>query len=218
MAYAWTNGVFLNPESTLPANGQAIAGIELPLVQGLLFDQRRAQLQQAELYHQANEIERQNIINDLLLKAIETYWQWAFFYERRTIYNTALELAENRLQLVKESFLQGDKPAIDTLESLIQVQNRRLALQQAQVDYENATLLLSNFLWYENLVPLEVTSQLKAENLEAIVVIDSETIATTLFQGLKMGHPALRALQNKQQQLEVKEKTEKRSTQAPTQP
>ena len=36
--YEWATGIFLNPERTVPAQGQAYIGIKLPLLQGMIRD------------------------------------------------------------------------------------------------------------------------------------------------------------------------------------
>jgi outer membrane protein TolC len=206
LAYRWSNGDFLNPEAKLPKNGQAIIGLEVPLLQGVIFDQRRAQIQQAQLYRDANEASRRSIINNLLLEAVEYYWQWAYQYQVVRIYETSLRLAEDRFRIIRESFLQGDKPAIDTLESLIQMQNRQLQLSQAEVELQNAVLELSNFLWYEDLVPLEVSAQLRPVEPSSEWPAGEPNISPALFRNLKQTHPDLQALMVKQKQLGIKER------------
>lgn len=206
LGYLWSSGDFLNPENKLPQRGQAIVGVEVPLLRGLTFDQRRAQVRQARLYREVNAAARRKLVNDLLLEAIETYWQWAYQYQAANVFSRSLELAENRFEIVKESFLQGDKPAIDTLESLIQVQNRRLQLNQAQVELQNAALALSNFLWYEDLVPLEVSAQLRPEDLISGWSPASTAASAAFLENLKQTHPDLQTLMVKQQQLEIKER------------
>jgi hypothetical protein len=52
--------------------------------------------------------------------------------------------------------LAGDKPAIDTLEAKINLKNRLLALEKARIRYIKSTLNISNYLWLENNVPLEL--------------------------------------------------------------
>ncbi|MEM6699728.1 MAG: TolC family protein, partial [Bacteroidota bacterium] len=205
-AYTWASGIFLDASNTLPASGQAVLGVEVPLVQGLLFDQRRAQVQQAELYREANEAERRNIVNNLLLDAAMSYWKWAYQFQELQVYETSLRLAQDRFQIIKESFLQGDKPAIDTLESLIQIQNFEVQRDQAVVDYETARLELSNFLWLEDLVPLEVSEVLRPTDLEAIQVSNLPQRTNTFFQNMDSFHPQLRSILVKQQQLEIKER------------
>ncbi len=83
VGYLWSDGVFLNASDNLPTAGQAVIGVELPLVQGLAIDKRRTQVKQAKLYREANVAARQVMINDLLLEATVAYWDWA--YARRTL-------------------------------------------------------------------------------------------------------------------------------------
>ncbi|MEL6945804.1 MAG: TolC family protein, partial [Bacteroidota bacterium] len=187
-------------------NGQAVLGVEIPLVQGLLFDQRRAQIQQAELYRAANEAERRDIVNNLMLDAAEGYWKWVYQFQVLQVFENSLRLAEDRFDLIKESYLQGDKPAIDTLESLIQIQNFGVQRDQAIVDYETARLELSNFLWLDDLVPLEVSSSLKPSDLESIEISDIPQRTNSFFQNMDSFHPQLRSILVKQQQLEIKER------------
>ncbi|MEL6719541.1 MAG: TolC family protein [Bacteroidota bacterium] len=205
-AYTWSNGIFLDGSDQLPANGQAVLGVEIPLVQGLLFDQRRAQIQQAELYRAANEAERRDIVNNLMLDAAEGYWKWVYQFQVLQVFENSLRLAEDRFDLIKESYLQGDKPAIDTLESLIQIQNFGVQRDQAIVDYETARLELSNFLWLDDLVPLEVSSSLKPSDLESIEISDIPQRTNSFFQNMDSFHPQLRSILVKQQQLEIKER------------
>ncbi len=203
VAYLWSNGAFLNNAATLPQNGQAVFGIDLPLIQGIVIDERRTQVEQARLLRGVNEMEQRAVVNDFLLEAIESYWDWANKYQLVQIYGTSLELAEDRFRVIKESFLQGDKPAIDTLESLIQLQNRQLQLNQAAVELQNAVLQISNFLWYENTTPLEVSPQLQPEELSQNLLVNVEDVAIATIQET---HPDLLMLALKQQQLKVKEK------------
>ena len=159
---------------------------------------------------QANEARRRVLINDLLVAAVEAYWQWAYQYQVADIYAQSLALAEKRLQIVVESFAQGDKPAIDTLEATIQVQNRRVQLAQARVELQNSALVLSNYLWYQDLVPLEVTEQLLPE---ALTLVDPATVlladSAMVLTNLQRNHPELQGLQIKLRELAIKERWQK---------
>ncbi|MEL6635679.1 MAG: TolC family protein [Bacteroidota bacterium] len=208
VAYNWSSGIFLNPEFNLPVNGQAVLGIEIPLAQGLLFDERRAQVQMAQWMQEANAAQQRVIQNDLLLAASETYWQWAYHYELLLTYRSALSLAQNRLQLVRESYLQGDVPEIDTVETMIQVQNRQIEVQQALVDLQNAGLELANFLWYDDIIPLELQEGTVPQALfeEQWITPEWDEIA---IRGIIQEHPELRQIGIKGEQLEIKERWKK---------
>ncbi len=205
VSYNWADGIFLNPENNLPDNGQLSLKVEVPLLQGLMFDERRAQVQQARFFTQINDAERRILINDLLLDATEAYWDWVFAAEVLKVYQMALNLSNVRFENTKLGYEQGDKPAIDTLEAMIQVQNRTIDLDQAQLDYENAQLKLSNFLWFDDLVPLEITDDLKPIPLPINLALNA-FLATTTFDNFENTHPELRQLRLKQSQLEVKER------------
>ena len=181
-AYEITDGIYLNPERNLPEAGQAILGITMPIGRNLVIDNRRAALQQAKLMSTANEIEQQRILNDLLLEGITAYWNWTLAYNQLKVYERALNLVQQRQDGIVESFLQGDKPALDTLETAIQIQNRQLELTQAQLDYINAGLILSNFLWFEGHLPLELTQQLVPPMLDVATYIISELNPQTIIK------------------------------------
>ncbi len=201
--YHWTNGVFLNPENNLPTNGQAFVGVNWSLGRGLRIDERRATLKKARLLEEANEAERQQQVNNLLLEAGKAYWEWVYAYNSMQIQEEGLRLSSIRLEGVRGSFLQGDKPAIDTLESLIQVQNREIALNEAMVQYDNQSRILSNFLWYENELPLEVSDLLRPPNYEEIDLSNVRLNLTQLLDQLPEDHPTLQAYRVKLAQLEI---------------
>lgn len=201
--YTWSGGVFLNPENKLPAQGQAIIGAEVSVLQGLLFDKRREQVRQAELYEAANEAERRAVRNDLILNAATAYWNWAYSFQTVKIYEESVELAENRFLGVRESFLQGDKPAVDTLEALIQIQTRRLNYNQALTDYLNAGLELSNYLWNADGAPLEVTDRLRPELPAADIIPAMPDVSQ---DALRNSHPDLQQILVKRKSLALKER------------
>jgi len=202
-AYAVADGIYLNPERNLPEAGQAVLGLKAPLGRGLIIDERRAALQQARLMARANEAERRAIINDLLLAAASAYWEWAAAYNQLLVEQQALALTEQRFGAIMESFIQGDKPAIDTLETLIQLQSRQLALNDALLGYRNAGLSLSNFLWHEGDVPIEATGRLRPPVLEELQPTLPALGPEAIRRSASLSHPDIRRYEAKLSQLEV---------------
>ena len=100
---------------------------------------------------------------------------------------------------------QGDRPAIDSVEAGIAVKTRRLNLEDAKLKLTKAKLDLSNYLWLENNIPLELNDNLQPENLL------SRTIRETL-QINELGtvdldnHPKIQALDAKINMLKVDRK------------
>lgn len=157
VSYEQADGIYLNPERTVPDVGLWTAGISVPIGQGLFIDERRAALRSAQIMLEATEVERLSLLNDLLLDAVKAYWDWFAAYQQLQIIEEALELAEDRFVFTVGTFQQGENPAIDTTESYIQVQSFQLLLNDANVAFTNAGLHLSTFLWLDNGIPLEVT-------------------------------------------------------------
>ncbi len=179
--YNYSSGVYLNPENKLPADGQAVLGLSLPLLQGLVLDERRAGLYQARILQRANKVEQRQILNDLLLDAAKAYWDWALANAWVQTYREAVRNAEIRLEGIRESWRQGDRPAIDTLESLIQVQDRRLELNAANVFFQNATLALQNFIWENGkAVPVDTSLRPALPNAVQLAADGFQNAADTL--------------------------------------
>jgi outer membrane protein TolC len=206
--YDRNRGVFLNPENNVPENGLWYAGISVPLGEGLFIDERRKVVQQARLFSQYTKVEQTLMLNDLLLSALDNYWNWVRTYNQFLIYNEFVELALERFEGIKGSFEQGDLPAIDTLEAFIQVQNRRIGENQSLIDYQKATLELSNFLWFENDIPLEITDNLIPpilEELESDNIITNENLNTILLD-LEQTHPELQLYEYKLSDLQIEQR------------
>jgi outer membrane protein TolC len=147
-------GNFINPEKTKGALNYV--GISLPVAQGLLMDKRRAALQQARLFQQQSEQDRLSAVNALVAEGLKAYWDWWQFHEQLTLVEAALQNAERRQQLVTTAWKLGDRPAIDTLEALTQVQS--LAQRRTEIYSEmlQARIELSLYLWRENNQPYDL--------------------------------------------------------------
>ena len=72
------------------------------------------------------------------------------------LYEKYLANASLRYQGISKLIEQGDKPAIDSTEAGIVVRNRALSLEDSRLKLAKAKLELSNFLWLDNNIPLEL--------------------------------------------------------------
>ena len=200
--YEQNQGVYLNAENNTPINGLVYAGLSMPIGQGLLIDYRRAELRKAQLFQDVTELERIKLLNDLYFDAGKVYWDWFYSYHTLRVFEEALELAQIRFNGVKQQASAGFLPMIDTLEAGIQVQDRTLNFQQAQLDFTNATLLASIYLWSDGTVPLEFDQDiipLEFENVQPINLDD----AFEQWQTMIGDHPILRQLQLEREISEV---------------
>lgn len=173
--YRQANGEFLNPELYTPDAGLVSAGVEVNLGKGLFIDKRRAALRKAQVYVQSTEAQRTLMLNELIFEATESYWKWVQAYNEFLIYQQAAQLAATRLQGVISSYRQGDKPAIDTTEALIQFQNRTYLLTKSRMKVNSFRLELSNYLWDDAGNPLELVETATAPKIDTQNLTESET-------------------------------------------
>lgn len=179
-SYSEAEGAFLNPENKLPAQGLSYAGIGFQLGRGLIFDARRAALQQANIFQEATANERNLILNDVFQDAGENYIDWRNKQLTATVYLEALNLAKFRFEAVKEGFFGGDRPAIDTVEALVNVQQREVQWQQAQLELQQSKFMLSTFLWLDDNTPVDVDKlNIYPSTNEIIVPVTAQLSAAT---------------------------------------
>lgn len=208
--YEQNQGYLLNNENSTPNTGLWYAGASITLGQGLFIDERRAVLRQAEIYRNASENEQRILINEVIYNAGKSYWDWFMAYSQVLVFRNALNTAQERFNGVKQSAYLGDRPFIDTLEAGIQVQDRKLSLQQAELDFINRALQLSTYLWFENNVPLELKPNTVPLNDENIVL---DPVRIDVYKkeldSLGLNHPILQWSQYKIDILKIDERLKK---------
>jgi outer membrane protein TolC len=145
------SGQRLNPSET--GGKTSYAGVSAPLAKNLIIDKRRAFLQQAKLYQTMAKAEQRALLNDILMGAMEQYWLWVNAYQAYVIMNNNLTINQTRLDLVKKSFINGERPAIDTIEAITQLQSFEYRKNEYWLAFQNAGLELSAYLWKSNNEP-----------------------------------------------------------------
>jgi len=158
--YENNDGYFLNPENTTPQKGLYYAQISVPLVQGIMTDERRTILKQAQINIKATQAELDFQLNDLFYKAGKSYLEWQLAFNNLSVNKEAYTLGKQRFDAVKRSFELGDRPAIDTVEAGIQVFDRLAGWQQAELEFKNKSIELSGFLWLSNNTPALLDSSI----------------------------------------------------------
>lgn len=211
IAYEWNDGEYLNPQYSVPEDGLSIVGVSWDLGGGIFLDERRAMLQQAKLFRQSGEAAQIQLLNDLLLDANTAYWDWVAAYENAKVLDSALALSQIRFEGVKQGFQQGDKAAIDTLEAFIKVQNRQITQFEGQQKLIEKSLKVSNFLWFENSIPLQLEPEVTPENFreDMIDLAMLDTLSNELNQ-LQQTHPLLRQYQFKIEEERINQRLKSR--------
>lgn len=184
-----------------------IAGLSLPIGQGLVIDARRNTLKQARLAKNYAEAERQKLINSTIYYAAKTYWEWWFSYQQLQLIREGYELADRRFVATRERARIGEQATIDSVEAKITLQDRQVALEQALIDLQNNRLALSNYLWSANETPLELPED-ATPPLAGIRKVDDTTLQSLISQA-KSQHPEILKLNVKIDQLQIEERFRK---------
>jgi len=187
----YLSGSRTNNEETLGET--SYFGLTVPLAKNLLMDKRRAALKTAKIFREASIVEKNNILNNLMLDAMNTYWEWTGQYLLYNILSNAVKVNEQRLQLVRIGYRQGDRPAIDTTEALTQLQNFQLLQSQALVSFQNTGLELSTYLWTKDNLPFtlpeDVVPDTESRGLNALQMTVPEL--NPLLDAARRNHPEL---------------------------
>ncbi len=198
--YNLTEGIFINPETTTPDAGLIEAGASFNLGKGLMIDKRRADLRKARLMIGENEFTRRLMLNDLWAEALIAYWDWAEAAAKVRIYIEAVDIAQARFDAVRQSYINGNEPAIDTLESFIRLERRRIDLANSQIKFQKTRNMAMAFLWLENGSPV---TELSDYGPVALSQVELETELPQLGDEPLGAHPEMLRYQNKLDQAVV---------------
>ncbi|MEB8328570.1 TolC family protein [Flavobacteriaceae bacterium KMM 6897] len=197
-------GTYLNPENSAPDNGLYSAGISFSLGQGFWINERMATLKQAKLFREQSKADRDLLVNQILFKASLAYFDWLQVYNEMEIYDNFYANAQIRFDGVRKSALVGEIAAIDTVEAKIVVQDRALGLEQAKIRLMNKSLELSNFLWLNDNIPIELQGNVVPDaNLNGDIDVALEIMGMPLDSFSIDKHPKLISLNYKIEGLEV---------------
>ena len=202
-----SEGIYLNPENSLPNTGLTSLGVTVPIGQGLFINQRMADLRKAKMQIKLSQAELKLNAIAVLYDASVAYFNWKRNYSEVQLYETYLNNAQIRFKGVSSLILNGDKPAIDSVEARIIVRNRQLNLEESKLKLAKSKLELSNFLWLENNIPLELQDDLIPEvKLEATIQESLKTNNLLQTNPSVENHPKINALQSKIDILKVERK------------
>ena len=197
-------GEFVNPERFVPDDGLYSAGVSFSLGQGFLMNERMATLKKAKFFREQTAADQEILVNEVLYEASLAYFKWLRAYNEVVVFNDILGNALQRFEGVKRSAEAGDRAIIDTVEAKISYQNRTLGLEQARVKFMKRSLDLSNFLWLQDNVPLELQpGVIPTDNIEGEIDATLNVTGTPLNAFTLESHPKLRSLDRKIDGLKV---------------
>lgn len=201
-------GEYLNPERYIDNEfnyQQFYAGISIPLGRGLITDERRTALRQAELFGDMTEAEQVKIINKLLLDAAKTYWDWYYAYYNYRLLNRSVRIAEEIFRRVKTNYTFGELAIVDTVQARITWQQRVIEQQEALLNFKNSGLEVSNMLWDSLGNPIDLDLKWIPALSSDAWFITPDTLKALADQA-QINHPELRKIEVKIYQLEAERK------------
>ncbi|GMU53057.1 MAG: hypothetical protein AMXMBFR33_22030 [Candidatus Xenobia bacterium] len=167
MEVAWTTpsgiklgaGMDLNrgdvksPASLTGEGGTYFLEAKIPLIQGFEINEKSIAWQQAMLGLPLAEADRELVRLGLLRSAGESYWDWASAWQMVDVNQRLLDLADERLAVVRQRVEAGDLAPIDVAETEQELERRRGLLTRFQRLSESTSLKLAFFLWQNEKPP-----------------------------------------------------------------
>lgn len=190
-----------NTEPSMTLGQSSYLGIQTNANQ-IFFDKKRAVLRQAQSLKKLSEADQNLIINDLIYESLNAYWNWTKEYQVYEIIGQSVKLNEERLKFVRLEYELGNRPAIDTIEALAQLQNFYLLYNNAELSYRKAGFELSNYLWLEDGTPMIWNEQIKPPTIDSVNMNTLQSLDNYLSLA-KEQHPKLKAIDFKIDVLDI---------------
>ena len=105
----------------------------------------------------------------------------------------ALQTVRKRFQFVKESVRLGDRPAIDTIEALTQVQQFEQQWNNAMLAFQTSQWELSQYLWQEDQRPYLLPENCRPTPGQYEKVIESNALSSAepFLEAARSSHPEI---------------------------
>jgi outer membrane protein TolC len=195
-------------DPTLTRNKSAFVGVSMDPFRGIIVDKRNAVVRQAKNFVELTKNEQLLVVNDLLLEATNAYWNWVNAYNINSVLIKSVQNNKDRYEVIKKSYISGDRAPIDTTEALTQLQTFEMMQNQAALDLQKAKFELSNYFWTESGMPYELEDVIKPSNnfdLASINPIELGRLEEMVNQAIQM-HPKLKMINAKSTILDIEKR------------
>jgi outer membrane protein TolC len=208
LGYDYGIGNNINPELQTSVNGLPYFGMEASLLQGLLFDKRRANVLKAKYYVSYANSDRDAQLNELLFESSLSYFDWIYFVKQRSINSYFLSLAQQRFQGLEQLVNLGERPSVDTIEASLFIQSRMLEIQQSEIEIQKQTNQIASFNW-ESSNPSQLNIQfISDDSLESYYEMAKLKISQYLYID-SVSNPIIRKYTHYQEILDVDKRLKK---------
>jgi outer membrane protein TolC len=193
----------VDPQRTF--NSSSYVGVSFSVIKNIVIDKRRAALEQSKILVSQSEAERKLAVNNILYEATNQYWQWVQAYREWTIVNDVIAINQQRIKFTKEVIKIGERPAIDSVEAITQLQYYLSLQNELYMQMQSAFIQLSSYTWKENGVAYNLpenitpaTASFTMNLVEKDLLVQEE-----LIQEVVNNHPELEIYQTKFKFLEI---------------
>ena len=188
-----------NIDPTLTKNLSSYFGVNIDPFRGILIDKRKAVVTQAKNFIDLTKNEQTLVINDLILDATSAYWNWVSSYYNLKILKKSVQNNKERFDVIKNSYLSGDRAPIDTIEAMTQLQTFEILETQANLELQKSKNELSNFCWTELGLPYELSNTIQPDSQfenNNVLNLDLDKLENLLQTGTNF-HPKIKMVENK---------------------
>ena len=195
-------------DPTLTRNKSAFVGVSMDPFRGIIVDKRNAVVRQAKNFVELTKNEQLLVVNDLLLEATSAYWNWVNAYNINSVLIKSVQNNKDRYEVIKKSYISGDRAPIDTTEALTQLQTFEMMQNQAALDLQKAKFELSNYFWTDNGMPYELEDAIKPSNnfdMASINPIELGRLEEMVNQAIQI-HPKLKMINAKSTILDIEKR------------
>ena len=199
------SGSYINPTDYTSNAGLLALGVSVPLLKGLVIDERRMAKKRAEVLLEAGNLEQQLAINELLAQSVQLYSDWYYAVQKNNIIDSLVSTSERRFFAVRSRYLGGDRSAIDTLEAYVQNQNRLLQFQESKLEVIKSRIALVAFLEFNNENRVAILNETISPSLNFKSELAPFRYGSSLLSLLET-HPELALYANKGASLRIEEK------------
>jgi len=171
--YSTAFGQKVNPADYLPSNGVIGMYYSMPLLRGLVTDDRRTELKRQSFSNELGDATYFKKSQALILVASKYYWDWVNFYNNYTLSMDNEQLALTRFENIKSSQKLGEIAPIDTIEAQTQWLIRQSERIKLQYKFNQYSLLLKNFIWDST---IRNTNTIRPANLETSQILANQLV------------------------------------------
>jgi outer membrane protein TolC len=153
-----------------------------------------------------SQIERDLMIREILFQANLSYLNWSASYQKSLLYEQYLNTISDRHQNIIQLYENGDNPAIDTIESRVNLNTAIDKYLQASKDLMYKRQKLELFIWDEEGNPLSIENEIIPETPDTVIIVfeDISQLPVPVFEN----DPIIRKVANKIEQLNLENKLE----------